>query len=76
MYHGYNFIDSNAHILEPADLFERYLEAPFRSEMSRAWVDSGPAARLWHFGDHPCGPRRPGLCYAVWMTPASNRSLR
>ena len=39
MYNGYKFIDSDAHILEPADLFERYLEPQFRSEMPRAWVD-------------------------------------
>ncbi len=39
MYQGYKFIDSDSHILEPADMFEQYLEAPFRSDMPRAWVD-------------------------------------
>ncbi len=39
MYNGYKFIDSNAHILEPPGLFERYLEPKFHSEMPRAWVD-------------------------------------
>ena len=39
MYNGYKFIDSDAHILEPADMFEKYLEPKFRSEMPRAWTD-------------------------------------
>lgn len=39
MYQGYKFIDSDSHIPEPADLFEKYPEAPFRSEMPQAWVD-------------------------------------
>lgn len=39
MYQGYKFIDSDSHILEPADMFEQYLEAPFRSAMPHAWVD-------------------------------------
>ncbi|MBI3304320.1 MAG: amidohydrolase family protein, partial [Deltaproteobacteria bacterium] len=39
MYNGYKFIDSDAHVLEPADMFEKYLEPRFRSEMPRAWID-------------------------------------
>ena len=39
MYKGYKFIDSDAHVLEPADMFEKYLEPKFRSEMPRAWAD-------------------------------------
>jgi hypothetical protein len=39
MYNGYKFIDSDAHILEPPDLWERYLEPRFRGEMPRSYVD-------------------------------------
>ena len=30
MYNGHRFIDSDAHILEPADMFQKYLEPKFR----------------------------------------------
>jgi uncharacterized protein len=33
------FIDSDAHILEPPDLWERYLDPQFRHEMPRSYVD-------------------------------------
>ena len=36
---GHRLIDSDSHILEPPDLFEKYLEPKFRSHMPRAWVD-------------------------------------
>ena len=39
MYNGYKFIDSDAHILEPSDIWERYLEPQFRAEMPRSYVD-------------------------------------
>jgi len=39
MYNGYRFIDSDAHIIEPRDMFEKYLEPKFRSEMPIAWAD-------------------------------------
>jgi uncharacterized protein len=39
MYNGYKFIDSDAHILEPPDIWERYLEPQFRAEMPRSYVD-------------------------------------
>lgn len=39
MYNGYRFIDSDAHVLEPADMFEKYLEPEFRSQMPTAWAD-------------------------------------
>jgi len=39
MHNGYRFIDSDAHVLEPADMFEKYLEPKFRSRMPVAWSD-------------------------------------
>jgi hypothetical protein len=38
MFKGYRFLDADAHILEPDDLFEKYLEPKFRSRMPRAWT--------------------------------------
>jgi uncharacterized protein len=39
MRNGYRFIDSDAHVIEPADMFEKYLEPRFRSPMPVAWAD-------------------------------------
>jgi predicted TIM-barrel fold metal-dependent hydrolase len=39
MYNSYRFIDSDAHVLEPADMFEKYLEPQFRSHLPVAWAD-------------------------------------
>src|SRR5262249_6707101 len=39
MRNGYRFIDSDAHVLEPADMFEKYLEPQFRSPMPVAWAN-------------------------------------
>ena len=36
---NHRLIDSDSHILEPPDLFEKYLEPKFRSHMPQAWVD-------------------------------------
>jgi uncharacterized protein len=38
MFKGYKFLDADSHILEPDDLFEKYLEPGFRSHMPRAWT--------------------------------------
>jgi uncharacterized protein len=39
MVNGCRFIDSDAHVLEPADMFDKYLEPKFRSRMPIAWSD-------------------------------------
>src|SRR5260221_12722961 len=39
MLNGHRFIDSDAHVLEPADLFEKYLEPKFRSWIPEAWAN-------------------------------------
>jgi uncharacterized protein len=34
-----HFIDSDAHVIEPSDMFERYLEPKYRSQIPVAWAD-------------------------------------
>ena len=48
MLDGYRLIDSDAHVLEPADMFEKYLDPQFRSPMPVAW--SGYAGEPLAFG--------------------------
>ena len=36
---GYRFIDSDAHILEPEDMFEKYLEPKYHAAMPKAWAN-------------------------------------
>ena len=43
MYKGYRYIDSDAHVLEPEDLWERYLEPEFRKNAPRTvahWISA------------------------------------
>jgi predicted TIM-barrel fold metal-dependent hydrolase len=39
MSNSLKFIDSDAHVIEPRDMFERYLEPQFRAQMPVAWAD-------------------------------------
>src|SRR5260370_9552762 len=39
MENGYRLIDSDAHVIEPADLFEKSLEPRFRSPLPVAWSE-------------------------------------
>jgi len=39
MYKGYRYIDSDAHVLEPHDMWEKYLEPEFHEWMPRHTVD-------------------------------------
>jgi uncharacterized protein len=48
MFDGHRLIDSDAHVLEPADMFEKYLEPKFRSPLPIAW--SGYAGEPLAFG--------------------------
>ncbi len=38
MYKGHRYIDADAHILEPSDIWERYLEVEYRTPMPRSTV--------------------------------------
>jgi hypothetical protein len=39
MSNSLKFIDSDAHVIEPLDMFERYLEPKYRAQMPVAWAD-------------------------------------
>ena len=39
MSNNLHFIDSDAHVIEPRDMFERYLEPKYRAQMPVAWAD-------------------------------------
>jgi uncharacterized protein len=39
MYQGHRYIDADAHVLEPSDLWERYLEPRYRTPMPRSVVE-------------------------------------
>jgi len=48
MFNGHRLIDSDAHVLEPADMFAKYLEPEFRAPPPVAW--SGYAGEPLAFG--------------------------
>jgi uncharacterized protein len=37
--HGFRVLDSDLHILEPADLWDRYIEAPFKHQAPRGFAE-------------------------------------
>ena len=39
MYNEYRFIDRDAHVIEPHDMFRKYLESKFCAQMPEVWVD-------------------------------------
>jgi hypothetical protein len=59
MKEGYRFVDCDMHIMEPADLFDKYLDPAFRSRItsSRRPVDGGATGMrgrpLWFFDGMP-----------------------
>ena len=51
---GFKVIDADRHILEPTDLYQRYLPEKFKSRVRpRRWAGDSPA--------QPCTLRRPRL---------------
>lgn len=59
----YRLIDSDAHVLEPADMFEKYLEPKYRSPLPVAW--SGYAGEPLAFGFQLVIPREGGGEYVM-----------
>jgi predicted TIM-barrel fold metal-dependent hydrolase len=59
----YRLIDSDAHVLEPADMFEKYLEPKYRSPLPVAW--SGYAGEPLAFGFQLVIPRKGGGEYVM-----------
>ena len=39
MPNGHGFIDRDAHIIEPEDMFEKYLDSRYRSAMPKVWAN-------------------------------------
>ena len=56
---GYQFVDCDMHIMEPTDLFDRYLDPPFKPRITSAMqpVDGGSTGMrrwpLWFFDGTP-----------------------
>ncbi len=62
MYKGHKYIDSDAHVLEPADMWERYLEPRFRSEMPRHFAGYENDPPTFHLEIHaPNNPVMPNF---------------
>ena len=59
MKQGYRFVDCDMHIMEPPDLFERYLDPAFKHRISSSMrrSDGGPTGMrgrpLWFFDGTP-----------------------
>ena len=59
MKEGYRFVDCDMHIMEPTDLFDRYLDPAFKPRITSAMqpVDGGSTGMrrrpLWFFDGTP-----------------------
>ena len=56
----YNVIDADGHILEPVDLWDKYIDPKFRARAPRMFVDTDGKDRLHIDGTIIGGPRRCG----------------
>ncbi len=62
MYKGHKYIDSDAHVLEPADMWEKYLEPKFRDWMPRHFAGYENDPPCWHLEIHaPNNPTMPNF---------------
>ena len=50
---GFRIIDSDLHLIEPADLFERYLEEPYRTRAPRREASVVSGQNTWSLNGHP-----------------------
>ncbi len=49
MKEGLRFVDSDMHVQEPGDLFEKYLDPAFKSRVTSAvGADGKPSRRSWN----------------------------
>jgi len=62
----YNVIDADGHILEPVDLWDNYIEPPFRTRAPRMFVDTDGKDRLNIDGKIIGGPRGLGRLGGDW----------
>lgn len=49
---GYKIMDSDLHVQEPADIYERYLEEPFKSKAPRKERAHASGVEKWVAGEH------------------------
>src|SRR6266571_9081871 len=57
MKNGFRVIDSDLHVLEPREVWERYLDPRFRDRAPKYMGDSGTTRRYWWMvGDQPVPP--------------------
>ena len=49
---GFKIMDSDLHVQEPADIYERYLEEPFRSRAPRKERAHVSGFETWAAGEH------------------------
>ncbi|MBI3743466.1 MAG: amidohydrolase [Chloroflexi bacterium] len=62
MYKGYKYIDSDAHTLEPSNLWEKYLEKKYRDWMPSAFAGYENDPPSWHLEIHvPHNPDMPNF---------------
>jgi uncharacterized protein len=85
MHNGYRYIDADAHVLEPADLWENYMEPAFRDRLPQAfarWDHVDPAESFgetvaFHQETHVNGYDMPafdtGSAFGVFVTPGSSK---
>ena len=74
---GLRFVDSDMHVMEPPDLFERYLDPKYRDRVTvRVGADGrpnrGPAGMILIDGRAHLGPRRPAIPQATTRPVATN----
>src|SRR5688572_30327903 len=65
---GFRVADSDLHVIEPGDLYDRYLADPFRDRLpeylrvspsgSTAWRIAGQVIPPWAFSEAVVGPQR------------------
>ena len=49
---GFKIMDSDLHVKEPADIYERYLEEPFQSKAPRKVRAHASGVEKWVAGEH------------------------
>ncbi|MCH2169729.1 amidohydrolase [Myxococcota bacterium] len=61
MYRGHRYIDSDAHVLEPSNLWERYLDPRFKEFMPRHSVGYEGDGPSWYLEIDVCGHQMPNF---------------
>jgi uncharacterized protein len=69
MSRAYNVVDADGHILEPLDLWDRYIDPEFRERRPRFVIDENGKERLGVEGKLLGNPRGS----AAWVPSASGR---